>query len=161
MEMATLNEQMAVIRRHQTEPPVPVISIARDLGINVYRAPNLSGDISGLIRRDTNSPGGYSIYVNGNHPETRRRFTIAHEIAHLLLHRSLIGDGISDDALYRSGFSNAIERQANQLAADILMPRHLLNQQIANGVTEIERLARIFNVSPATMSIQMGVPYDA
>ena len=47
---------------------------------------------------------GYAIFVNkGDRYKTRQRFTIAHKIAHFILHREAIGDGIVDDALYRSG----------------------------------------------------------
>ena len=56
----------------------------------------------------------------------RRRFTIAHEIAHFLLHRDKIGDQLSDDAMYRSSLSSDDERAANRLAADILMPMGLI-----------------------------------
>lgn len=62
---------------------------------------------------------GVAIYVNKGHHVNRRRFTTAHEIAHFILHQDFIGDGIADDGLYRSKLSNAMEAQANKLAADI------------------------------------------
>ncbi len=156
----TLDEQNEVIRKYQKDTPVHVIPIAEALGIDVYKVNNWSDNLSGLIKRDKDNDDKYSIYVNSNHSEHRRRFTIAHEIAHLLLHRSLIGDGIIDDGLYRSGFSNRIEAQANSKAADILMPWHLLEPIINSGITDIKLLADIFNVSPSAMSIRLGVPYE-
>ncbi len=90
-----------------------------------------------MIRRDAQDGGesGYVIYVNALHSEVHRRFTIAHECDHFVLHRSLIGDGIVKDALMRAqGFSSRVEYQANQFAADMLMPRHLLDQAKNNGL---------------------------
>jgi Zn-dependent peptidase ImmA (M78 family) len=110
-----------------------------------------------MIKKSETSPSGFDIFVNANHPETRRRFTIAHEIAHAVLHPHLIGDGITDDALLRSGLSDAVEAQANRMAADILMPWKKLNEYLDRGVTEIDDLARAFNVSPQSMAIRLGV----
>ncbi|WP_390474351.1 ImmA/IrrE family metallo-endopeptidase [Altererythrobacter sp. MTPC7] len=151
-----------VIREHQASAPVQTVDIARALGITLFKTKSWPDNISGMIRKDDKSgPSGFTIYVNGNHPRVRRRFTIAHEIAHYALHESLIGDGISDDALYRSGLSSSVETQANRMAADILMPWHLIDEATSQGLGSVEKLARHFDVSRSTMAIQLGVPYDA
>ncbi|MDP9139968.1 MAG: ImmA/IrrE family metallo-endopeptidase, partial [Pseudomonadota bacterium] len=98
---------------------------------------------------------------NRHDPPKRQRFTVAHEIAHFLLHRDDIGDGISDDVLYRSNLSDKREQQANRLAADILMPATL----IANAKEDAEEkgvgdvalyLSEMFVVSEAAMQIKLG-----
>lgn len=158
----TILDAQEIIRRHQSSAPVQVVPIAEDMGIKVYRQTGWPDTLSGMICRDKQRGGhsGYAIFVNASHAETRRRFTIAHEIAHFALHRSLIGDGIKDDALYRSGLSSAVEAQANALAADILMPWHLVNAEIAKGNDTVPLLASVFKVSRSSMSIRMGVPYE-
>jgi len=158
----TIRDYDAIILRHQSEAPVHVVPIARDMGLEVYRVTNWPDDISGMIKRDGARGGesGYAIFVNARHSETRRRFTIAHEIAHFALHGDLIGDGLEDDALYRSGLSGTIETQANKYAADILMPWKLINEAVSRGHDSVADLARLFNVSPAAMSIRLGVPYE-
>lgn len=156
--MLDLKQALDVIRAHQTKIPVETVPIANALGIKVFRVPNWPNDLSGMIRKNVDAPGGFDIYVNGDHPETRRRFTIAHEIAHAVLHPHLIGDGITDDALLRSGLSNTVEAQANRLAADILMPRDKINEFVASGITSVKELARQFNVSEQSMAIRLGVP---
>src|SRR3546814_9683341 len=95
-----------------------------------------------MIRKDAERGGesGFAIYVNGSHPRVRRRFSIAHEIAHFALHRNLIGDGVTDDAMYRSNLSSAVEVQANRMAADILMPWHLIREATDKGIDTVERL---------------------
>jgi len=159
--MMTLKEALDVMDRHHAgELPIQMVDFAADLGIDVYRVPGWQGDLSGMIKRTDDTESGFAIYVNASHPVVRRRFTIAHECAHAMLHPELIGDGIVDDALYRSGLSSKIEAQANRLAADILMPRHRLDEMIASGVTTVAALAKKFWVSEQSMAIRLGVPQD-
>lgn len=160
--MAGIIEADRIISAHQKSAPVQTIDIAEALGIKVYKVGNWPENLSAMIRKDAERGGhsGYAIYVNGKHPRVRRRFSIAHEIAHFALHRSLIGDGITDDAMYRSNMSNAVEAQANRMAADILMPWHLIRQATESGLDTVEALAKHFDVSKSTMSIQLGVPYE-
>lgn len=158
--MMTYAEKMEVVRQHQIAAPVQTVPLARALGVNVYHVPSWPDDLSGKIMRSAEYGGtsGYAIFVNKNHHVNRRRFTTAHEIAHYILHPDFIGDGIVDDGLYRSRLSNSMEAQANKLAADILMPWHLLNRHIDAGNSNVDALAKIFQVSPSAMSIRLGVP---
>lgn len=151
-----------VIAEFQQSAPVQVVPIAEKLGLKVYTVNNWGDDISGMIVSDKERGGksGFAIYINGNHALTRRRFTMAHEISHFVLHRSLIGDGVQDDALYRSKLSSAIEAEANRYAAEILMPWQLINAEIAKGNNTVAGLAQVFNVSKSSMSIRLGVPYE-
>ncbi len=161
--MAGIVQADRIISAHQITAPVETIEIAEALGIKVYKVGNWPDNISAMIRKDEARGGssGYAIYVNSKHPRVRRRFSIAHEIAHFALHRNLIGDGITDDGLYRSNLSSAVEVQANRMAADILMPWHLIRDAETKGINTVEGLARHFDVSKSTMSIQLGVPYEA
>jgi Zn-dependent peptidase ImmA (M78 family) len=157
-----LKEQMDIIRKHQASAPVKVTPIARELGAPVYRVGDWPSSISGMLKKKAGTESGYAIYVNGQHSDLRRRFTIAHEIGHLVLHQHLIKDGIVEDALLRAeGMSNAVETAANSFAADILMPWSLLNTAQANGTNTIEALADLFQVSKDAMSIRLlGVSYS-
>ena len=53
-----------------------------------------------------------------------------------------------------------MEAQANKLAADILMPWHLLDAELSKGISDIESLAEIFLVSNSAMSIRLRVPFE-
>lgn len=149
-----------VIVRHQQVAPVDVFSIARDLGIAVYRS-DLENGISGVLRKDNKFGGtsGYVCLVKKGHGKTRQRFTVAHEIAHFLLHRSEAEKGLSEDEFYRS-LSNPLEAEANQFAADILMPWHLINDLTEKGVVELGKLAAALEVSKQALAIRLGLPYD-
>jgi len=155
--MADLVEKLRIVNTYVDtfSVPVDVIGLARRLGIRVFDAP-WPDHISGKIQRDNERGGdsGFAIFVNQGHPETRKRFTIAHEIAHYVLHEDQIGDGVFDDALYRSGLPEKIEAQANNLAADILMPWSELKRHLGDSV---EDLARMFNVSAQAMAVRLGV----
>jgi hypothetical protein len=141
--------------------PVQLSALAAALGLRVISAPLPSG-ISGEIRPDQDARAGFTIRVNKNDPARRQRFTVAHEIGHYLLHRNEIGDGITDDVLYRSMLSNSREAQANRLAADLLMPDRLVafwkDRATALGEEDIVSfLADKFNVSTAAMKIRLGI----
>ncbi len=158
--MLSYPDKMEIIRRHQDAAPVQTVQIASDMGLKVWHVPSWPDDLSGKIMKSADYGGdsGYAIFVNKNHHVNRRRFTTAHEIAHFVLHEQYIGDGIADDGLYRSRLSNSMEAQANSLAADILMPWHLLNKHLDWGVGDVATLAKTFNVSKSAMSIRVGVP---
>lgn len=155
----------ATIVDHQDVAPVRLSELAKAFGVPV-KAATLAPGISGEIRPGEN---GFVIRINRHDPAKRQRFTVAHELAHFLLHADQIGTGISDDVLYRSSLSDRREAQANRLAADILMPDDLVRQQVEaaheKGVGDLVLfLAEEFAVSEAAMRIkldQLGVAYDA
>jgi IrrE N-terminal-like domain len=150
----------AFVRRFQSRPPIDVKAIADDLGIRVWEMHNLLPNISGKLFPDPRNGGssGYSIGVNAAESFVRKRFTIAHELAHFLLHREQVVNGITEDVYYRGGLSTRDETEANYLAADILMPMHLINQLQAQGVRDVDEIARMFQVSSIAMKIRLGIP---
>ena len=142
------------ISAFQKAAPVDVVSLANALGVEVWESNQLKS-ASGKIFKDSKYGGasGYAILVNVDDPFNRKRFTIAHEIAHFLLHvGELQGGSITDDALYRSGLSSSEEGEANRLAAEILMPLHLLQD---SATTPSNELAERLMVSELAMKIQL------
>jgi hypothetical protein len=155
-------EEQKTITQYQQKAPVDITALANELGLSVYDDFELAPGISGMIARDSSgeSPSGYVISVNGNEPYVRRRFTVAHECAHYLMHRDKIGDGIFDDAMYRSEKMNSQEEfEANNTAADLLMPKHLVNARVRQGFTNITQLSSDFQVSDAAMRVRMRYLY--
>lgn len=147
----------AVFERHQRSLPIKIGAIASELGLKV-KSSTLEAGISGEIRK---GEGQYVIRVNRHDVKHRQRFTVAHEIAHYLLHKSEIGDGIVDDVLYRSPLSDVLEAQANRLAADILMPWSHINEKLKSYSAlkmeeRIEKLALDLEVSITALQIRLG-----
>ena len=147
---------MAVVARHQKEPPVMLGPIAKELGVKVTRLP-LGKAIAGQIMRDPLKGGssGFSILINSDDAMNRQKFTLAHELAHFILHRDLIESGIIDDTMYRSELGSTYETQANQLAADILMPIRLVKKWRLIE-PDPKELAKRFDVSEQAMKIRLS-----
>lgn len=149
------------IKRAQASAPVNVIGLAMDLGVRIntvwFDDPDISGE---LVKK----PTGYEINVNGSHPMTRQRFTIAHELGHFVHHRDLIGDGITDSRAYRSTaghryFNPRIgprqETEANRFAANLLMPHDLIEDLQDQGLNRAQ-IAAVLKVSDQALAIRMG-----
>jgi Zn-dependent peptidase ImmA (M78 family) len=148
-----------IINHFRSGIPVDVEGLALALGISV-KTPFLPDNVSGMIRK--RGEDDYEISVNATHPETRQRFTIAHELGHFVLHRSLMGDGNVDDRAYRSDGSiqnnrigPAQEQEANQFAANLLMPMEGIKKFRSRAKGDIGALARMFNVSEGAMKIRL------
>jgi Zn-dependent peptidase ImmA (M78 family) len=155
----TRTEALAIIREHQDSAPVKVSAIARDMGLLIFSA-SLDPGISGKLFMDerAGASSGWVIYVNRDEPEVRQRFTAAHEIAHFVLHRHLIGEALADDEFYRSKLSSPLEAEANSMAADILMPWNLINEITQSGVKDLAALAERLEVSETALAIRLGLP---
>ena len=152
-----MDEQKFTIESHQNEFPIKVGAIAKAFNINVKKS-TLAAGISGEIKEENFV---VTIRINRHDVKERQRFTLAHEIAHFLLHRDRIGDGITDDILYRSNLSDAQEAQANRLAADIVMPWTLIQRSLEGYVNlkpeqKIERLAQEAEISTTAIKIRLG-----
>ena len=110
-----------IVDRFRADIPVRVAGLAQELGLEIVLAA-LSPNISGMIEPSKTARNGFKVKINKFENDERQRFTAAHEIAHYLIHRDHIKNGIVDSAMYRSNLSSFKEAQANNLAADILMP---------------------------------------
>jgi len=145
---------LEVIRAHQREAPVRVGALARALGLEVRNA-DLQMGISGQL---TERDGKWVIRVNRHENKKRQRFTVAHEIAHFILHRDQIDSELTDDTFYRSGLSERKEVEANKLAAEILMPWALISQVTAEEGKTTAELADELRVSEVALKIRLGLP---
>lgn len=150
-------------RGHVTRAPVPVEKLAGLLDAEIVLQP-FSGEISGIVHR--NKDGSAVIGVNSLHTILRQRFTIAHELGHLLLHtdENLHVDknfpiGLRSEISGKSVNENEIE--ANQFAAALLMPPDLLAKDIKPFIGKdvlfaIRKLAKKYRVSEQAMSIRLS-----
>lgn len=105
----------------------------------------------------TKTDFGWLIVLKGDEPLVRQRFSWAHEIKHVL------DDEIVDLAptgLYpnRGGYSEheRAERVCDRFAAALLMPKALLRADWTDGLQDIARLARRYDVSRAAMRVRLS-----
>lgn len=148
-----------IIERFQKQAPVDVLGVADALGLKVWE--DDINPYSGKLQRDALHGGvsGYSVIVNAGEPLPRKRFTIAHEIAHFILHSEQLAKSDIEETLYRGSLSDRLEAEANKLAADILMPLSLIEKLISQGISSIEELADALEVSKTAIGIRLGASY--
>jgi IrrE N-terminal-like domain len=142
--------------------PVPIGAAADAFGIEVVSL-TLPSDISGLIRQITANAQIYQIQVNNTDVPVRQRFTVAHELAHFLLHRHSIGtNGITDSILYRSKLSDRVEAEANRLGAALLLPWEpvqtwcMARFSCLPAASHLDEIAAHFKVSALAVGFRFG-----
>jgi len=103
----------------------------------------------------TKTDYGWIIVLNAAEAMVRQRFSLAHEMKHVL------DDGLIDIAggLYPAtrGYSTdeRTERVCDRFAAALLMPKVLLRADWADGLQDIAKLARRYHVSRAAMTVRL------
>lgn len=145
-----------------TKWPVPVKEIAEREGAHL-QIQDFGNEISGMLLR-TN--GQVIIAVEQEQSSVRQRFTIAHELGHLLLHS---GQEVRVDTNFRVNFrdSNSAtaedveEIEANAFAARLLMPETFLQRDLRGVALDVEdasqvgELASRYDVSVQAMTIRL------
>lgn len=108
---------------------------------------NLSKGVSGLLVRCHDLDTEYfTIGFNQNEPWCRRRFTIAHEIGHLLFgHVCSRNGGIKDDN----------EKEADEFAAELLIPTAMIKKDFPK-LKDVPSLSKLYRVSAEAMAIKIG-----
>lgn len=138
--------------------PIPLEQIAKAAGIVEIRQQPLES-LEGALVANTEKTEG-AILVNSNSlPIQRQRFTIGHELGHFMLpkhnyHMECLSKDLhmsSYNSNYGLTASQRIEMEANEFAAELLMPQQYFTThpncpQIPN-CTDITSLAERFGVS--------------
>ncbi|MFC3052383.1 ImmA/IrrE family metallo-endopeptidase [Kordiimonas pumila] len=116
--------------------PVNVDRIARKLNITIRYEP-MDNELSGMIFIKDGKP---IIGINSLHNANRKRFTLAHEIGHYRLHSALVSQEVHLDTNFSGGLYrdlksatgvDPIEVEANAFAAELLMPEHLIKEEVS------------------------------
>jgi hypothetical protein len=155
-------------------PPVPVERVASSLlGLLIDEADDLralpgapadQGRLSGML-----DAGEMIVWVDRGEARRspgRRRFTIAHEIGHLILHVPLSNEvfydrpddirEVDEDAPGEElSELRRREREANVFARELLMPEGLVNEQARATGFNLPALASRFEVSVPAMRLRL------
>ncbi len=145
-------------------PPVPVRRLARGCNASIVRVAGREDDIDGFLYRE----GGEAVIgVNQDQATVRQRFTIAHEIGHLLLHEhSLVHVDRGFRVRLRSSASregtDLDEMEANRFAAELLMPSAFLRADLEEweldlaADRQLRALAKRYGVSTQALAIRLN-----
>lgn len=151
MEALRILEQFSI-----TEPPVNPIKIAKGLGVTVYfvafeaHKQNVSGFYDCEER---------AIFVNKDEFPLRQTFTIAHELGHQVLHKDWAKSAdyrvLMRDQDYAG--DDFHEKEANFFAANLLVPRFMLNRYFDK--LSVDELSRLFAVSVPVIKNRLSSEY--
>lgn len=114
--------------------------------LNVVRTP-LTKKISGLlVVCNDQEKQSVMIGFNPDKPWCHRRFTIAHEIGHMMMGHTCSGN--SKDNSYH-------ETEANKFAAELLMPSKFLKTDLQR-LKDIPEMAKLYRVSAEALAIRLS-----
>jgi len=147
------NPQLAAIRLAEETsskctvrvPPVDVEELCRLRKVTLIKT-HLSGSAARLVRLGDR----YIAEVNARDPETRRRFSICHEIGHTLFDEcppSENNENLCENSSYESKLE---ERLCDAIAAELLMPRDVFSRAVRDcrpSMDAIRRVGATFHVS--------------
>ena len=123
-------------------PPTDLVQVGRKVGVHEICYESFPG--SGELHKTRD---GYRIVCSSDQPHSRQRFTVAHELGHVILEGT--GRGAP-----RGG--NGVERVCDMLAAELLMPRRQFESRLPDrvGFVGIRQLARTFDTSVTATAIR-------
>ena len=97
--------------------------------------------------------GTWNIQLNAHDHPLRQRFSLAHELKHIIDHPHI-------DRLYPNRIGQPDHRRAETIcdyfAACLLMPRPWVTAAYTTGTQDPHQLANLFNVSPAAMTYRLN-----
>jgi Zn-dependent peptidase ImmA (M78 family)/DNA-binding XRE family transcriptional regulator len=151
-------EEVRAYLRVGLGPIGDIDAVCELLGVTVYRAPlgeDLARTVSGAFYH--HPAVGFSVLVNLDMTPGRRRFTVAHELAHALFHSE------SDKYIVSTAGKPPRERFADAFAGEFLMPtegvRRVMEEQgigpRIEDPSEVIQLQRFFGVSYITALVRL------
>lgn len=133
------SEIARMVRRTWMLPAGPVRNLTKlveEAGVIIYPMDFIAQKVDGVTIKAPGMPP--LIFLNANTPADRLRFSLAHELGHVIMHRQMTA---------------TMEDEANEFAAELLMPEHEMRTEFSNHITldELARLKRIRKVSMAAL----------
>lgn len=139
----------ALLKRFgQTQPRFDPYVIAKGIGVEVRDAKDRNW--SGAVKFSGDKA---VIWLNDAEPASRRRFTLAHELGHLMLH-ARASEGMFRDVSFSGGSQ---EREANEFAGDLLMPGWAIRRYGSLVNFDRKATAIMFGVSEDALTVRLAI----
>jgi Zn-dependent peptidase ImmA (M78 family) len=136
------------------EAPIDVFGIAERLGFVVDKI-DLPNEIPARVEVHEDIK---VIFVNSKHPTVKQRFSVGHELGHYLSgHENFSADArsnIDPDKKYLNPQYQQ-EYEADDFAAEILMPKKILKIDVLENNLSLQELVEKYEVSEQSMTIQL------
>jgi Zn-dependent peptidase ImmA (M78 family) len=135
-----------LIKQRGAKPPFTARDYATLLGIGNIVVEDI-GEVSGILIKGNLGP---IIKLNSKHNYRRQNFSLAHELAHLIVDRVIVNK-TNDNIAFRSvNSSNTIERLCNVAATEMLMPEAVFSkylETLGTSIVSVAKLSEMFAVS--------------
>lgn len=146
MDLPAANLARRLLRKKGLKPPIDVQALVKSYADLVFRPIPIAG-IDGISMHLKALDRRPKVVVNSMNAPRRIRFTLAHELGHILIpwHVGAIADSIDleqslDDSHWQAEVEGwGLEREANSFAAELLMPYEWINDLLQ----DIDNLAAI------------------
>ena len=152
-----------LFQKYKNKIPFKIVEFAKELGINVYLDDEMPDNVSGRIEKDNN--GIFSCVLNNKHSVARHIFTIAHELGHYFRHQKYfethnsleepLYNQFSKDRAIQNNEQKQMEQEANEFAAELLMPEITVKEKWYKFEGSVSKMARYFNVSELAMAFRI------
>lgn len=119
----------AIVRASWNVPAGPIHNLVESIenaGGVVFRFPFGTSDIDAISQWPVDTPPLF--FVNSQAPADRARFSLAHELGHIIMHQDV---------------SDTMEQDANQFAAALLAPQQDIRPQLADGGITLQKAAAL------------------
>lgn len=141
-EVARYTRQL--IGLNKDEPVVNIFHLLEDKGIVVIELKNVTEKFDGVSFVTDN--GIPIIIINKNFPNDRKRFTLAHELGHVLMHNS------GDFPVPEHRTLNEKENEANRFASEFLMPKDAIKNSLVDlRLYKLASLKKYWRTSKASL----------
>lgn len=131
-----------------TEPPVREETISGLPRVHVERISPLP--VSGATHWEH---GHWLILLNGGEPLVRQRFSLAHELKHILDHRFI---HVLYQRIPEGQRADFVEQVCDYFAGNVLVPRPWLKRAWGDGIQDPARLAARFGVSQLAIQVRLA-----
>lgn len=129
-----------LVEKYGLEPPINVEKLVSERAKLVFATIPVRG-VDGVCLNLKSFGKEQTVIVNAENPKSRQRFTLAHELGHILIpwHTGSVVDHLDPEE--RGGIEDywSMEQEANDFAAELLMPSNWLQDTFG----ETENLARL------------------
>ncbi len=158
------------------KPPFDPTNIAQQMGLQVDKSINfklMGNDVEGRAFVENGEP---RVWINHFLGKNRQKFTLAHEIAHVVwdILPSMQSVGVSDSfedhggtlSFNRDGVGGMREYHANDFAGRLLMPQVVVRRELSRIIKEnktkdaskiVPKMAELFKVSQQAMIVRMKI----